>query len=274
MTDLEPHPTPSRAPLPWATLLPLAILWVCALLPVALFLVSRADPVLAVEVANTLSLWIGRLLLAGGALTVLGLLAYPPFPAWLRRFADRARRSWTVDRAPLLKALQDLEHFETAQKHFEVARIAWLRTDLSTVGPHAARAVELDPRMPQAHHLFGQFLLRVGATAQASRAFAAAEELDPGHAFGDALLMQARALALSGEHEHALARFEQHQAQHGGGHRSNYWRGEALAAAGHAEAAGEAFRAAAADPKRKLPAEENWFRALARVKSWRFGGKA
>ena len=85
---------------------------------------------------------------------------------------------------------------------------------------------------------------------------------------------QARALALSGEHEHALARFEQHQAQHGGGHRSNYWRGEALAAAGHAEAAGEAFRAAAADPKRKLPAEENWFRALARVKSWRFGGKA
>ena len=34
--------------------------------------------------------------------------------------------------------------------------------------------------------------LRAGALAQARHAFAAAERLDPGHSFGDALLMQAR----------------------------------------------------------------------------------
>lgn len=274
MAEPDPSSTPSRAPLPWASLLPLGAVWAGALLPVGLFLVSRADPVLAVELGNSISLWVVRLLLAGGAAAVLGAWAYPPFPAWLRRFFDRARRSWTVDRAPLQKALQELQHFETAQKHFEVARLAWIRTDLSMVGPHAARAVELDPTMAQAHHLFGQFLLRAGALAQARHAFAAAERLDPGHSFGDALLMQARALALLGEHEHALARFEEHRAQHGGGHRSDYWFGEALAAAGRKEEAGASFRAAAADPKQRLPSEENWFRALARVKCWRFGGKA
>lgn len=264
----------ARAPLPWASLLPLAAVWVCALLPVAFYLIHRSDPVLAVETANVLTTWSIRVLVGGGALALLGMLAYPPFPAWLRRFVDRVRRSWTVDRAPLLQAMKDLEHFETAQKHFEVARLSWIRTDMTLVGPHAARAVELDPSMPQAHHLFGQYLHRVGALPQALLAFEAAERIDPGHAFGDALLLQARVLFEMGRVDEALPRFEQHKQAHGGRHRSDYWHGEALAAAGRTEAAGDAFRAAARDPKQKLPAEENWFRALARVKCWRFGGTA
>ena len=137
----------------------------------------------------------------------------------------------------MAKALANLEHFETAQKHFEVARLSWLRTDLGTVGPHAARAVELDPKMPQAHLLLGHYLTRVGMLPQALLAFAAAEQLDPGHAFGEAQLMQARTLSLLGRHDEAVALFERYSAQHGGGHRSNYWRGEALANAGRAEEA-------------------------------------
>ncbi|MCK5942288.1 MAG: hypothetical protein KAI24_09995 [Planctomycetes bacterium] len=263
-----------RPPRSWAQRLPLALVWGCAALPFVLYLAHRSDPVLAVQIANGLTTWALRVLLFGGAGALVALLFYPPFPAWVRRFVDRTRRSWTVDRAPLLQALKDLEHFETAQKHYEVARLAWIRTDHTLVGPHAQRAVELDPSLPQAHHLFGQFLLRLGALPQALLAFENAERLDPGHAFGDALLLQARALALLGQHDEALNRFERHAQVHGGGHRSDYWRGEALLAAGRTAEAAEAFRAAAKDPKQKLPAEENWFRALARVKCWRHGGAA
>jgi tetratricopeptide (TPR) repeat protein len=270
----EQSPPPPKSPLPWASLLPLALVWGIALLPLVLYLLQTSDPVLAVETANALTTWSIRLVLGGGALSLLALIAYPPFPAWLRRFLDRIRRSWTVDCAPLQQALKDLEHFETAQKHFEVARLSWIRTDMMLVGPHAARAVELDPSMAQAHHLLGQYLHRVGALPQALLAFEAAERLDPGHAFGDSLLLQARVLFELGRHDQALERFAEHQRTHGGGHRSDYWRGEALAAAGRSQEAGDAFRAAARDPKQKLPAEANWFRALARVKCWRYGGKA
>lgn len=273
MTDTEPAAPLARSPVAWAALLPALAVWCCALLPVFLYLLQRRDPVLAVEVANTLTGWMIRALLAGGGLCGAGLIFYPPFPAWIRRFYDRLRRSWTVDRQPLIKALADLEHFETAQKHFEVARLCWLRTDLGMVGPHAARAVELDPQMAQAHHLLGHYLARVGALPQALLAFTAAERLDPGHAFGEAQLMVARTLSLLGRHEDALASFERHSAEHGGGHRSDYWRGEALATAGRPKDAGRAFREAAADPGQKLPAEENWYRALARVKCWRYRGR-
>ena len=256
----------------WPSLVPLAAAWACALLPAALYVVHLQDPVLAVELANNLSTWTLRALLGAAALGALALLAYPPFPAWLRRYVDRIRRSWTVDRTPMLQALKDLEHFETAQKHFEVARLAWIRTDFSLVGPHAARAVQLDPSMPQAHHLLGQFLLRVGAAAPALQEFEAADRLDPGHAFGEALLLQGRALSQLGRNEEALARFEQHAATFGGNHRSDYWRGEALLAVGRTDDAAAAFRDAAKDPKQRLPAEENYYRALARAKRWRYGG--
>ncbi|MGC6489599.1 MAG: hypothetical protein ACON4Z_18280 [Planctomycetota bacterium] len=272
MTDSPVDLGAPRAPLAWSSLAPLAAVWACALLPVGLFLVHRSDPVLAVELANDLATWSARLAIGGGVAGLLALLAYPPFPAWLRRFADRVRRSWTVDRAPMLQALKDLEHFETAQKHFEVARLAWIRTDLGLVGPHAARAVELDPSLPQAQHLLGLFLLRVGAPAQALLAFENAERLDPGHAFGESLLLQARALTLLGRDEQAVQRFERHAAAFGGSHRSDFWRAEALSAVGRSQEAAAAFRAAAADPGRRLPAEENWFRALARVRCWRLGG--
>lgn len=268
MTEPQVNGNPPRPGLDWTALTPLALVWACAALPFALYVVYQYDPVLAVELANDLAIWSLRFALGGGALGLLALLAYPPFPAWLRRFVDRVRRSWTVDRAPMLQALKELEHFETAQKHYEVARLAWIRTDLALVGPHAARAVELDPTLPQAQHLLGQFLLRVGAPAQALLAFQNAERLDPGHAFGESLLFQARALALLGRDEEAVTRFEQHAARFGGSHRSDYWRGEALAAVGRGQDAAAAFQAAAANPGRRLPPEENWFRARARVKRW------
>lgn len=251
--------------------LPLAIVWACALLPVALYLLQRQDPMLAVRVVIVLKTWTLRITLATGALAMLLLLAFPPFPAWIRRLVERTRTSWSIDRAPLLLAIEELRHFETAQRHFEVARLAWLRGDLGLCGPHAGRALELEPTMASAHHLFGQYLFRIGALPQAFAAFATAEELDRGHAFGSALLHAARVADLLGNHARALELFLQHERQHGSSPRSAYWRGEALLAAGHKDEARRAYANAAAEPAQKLTAEENWFRALARVKLWRTG---
>jgi len=273
MAEPQERTATARKPMLRWSLMPLVAVWCCALMPVALFFAHQVNPELAVEAANSMTKWSLRALVGGGALTMVGLLIYPPFPAWIRRFSDRVRRSWTVDRTPLLKALKDLEHFETAQKHFEVARLSWIRSDMTMVGPHAARAVELDPSMAQAHHLLGSFLLRVDALEHALLAFENAERIDPGHAFGDALLLRAQTLSRLGRLEQALKTFEQHRSVHGGGHRSHYWHAVALASAGRRGEAARAFREAAADPKQRLPAEENWFRALARVKCWRFGGE-
>jgi tetratricopeptide (TPR) repeat protein len=196
-----PEPASSDAPLPrlsWPARLPLAAVWCCALLPLALYALHAQDPVLAVEAANLLA-------------------------DWSLRVQHRA-------------------------------------------------AVELDPSLPQAHHLLGQFLLRLGALQPAREAFQNAERLDPGHAFGESLLLGARAAALAGRLDEALEDYARHAARHGGGHRSHYFHGEALAAAGRADEAARAFAQAAADPGQRLPPEEAYYRALARVKRWRYRG--
>lgn len=242
-----------------------------ALLPAALFLTHLIDPVLAVRSARLLTVLATDAALLTACLFVAGLLLYPPLPAWLRLLADRTRAAWSSDQPALQRARAELRHFENAQRHFEIARLAWIRRDFTLLGTHAARAVELDGELPGAHHLYGQFLLANARPAEAARQFEAAERLEPGHAFGAALLLEARATHLAGDTEAALQLFDRHATTYGSSHRSNWFHGEALLAAGRIDAARRAFAAAAAPPPQRLTAEENWFRALARVRCARLG---
>ncbi len=275
MADAPPPPSAPpaspRAPRRLAALLPLVLVWTAALAPFALWAVHQRDPELAVRLTQAARRYGSAALLVLAAATLVALLLYPPFPAWLRRSAARVRTSWSVDRAPLLRALSELQHLETAQRHLEVARLAWLRTDLALAGPHAQRAVELDPSLAPAQQLLGLLLLRAGALPQALAAFQAAEREDPGHAFGDALLHAARVQHLLGRDDDALATFAQHAERHGGSRRSSCWHGEALLAAGRRDEAAACFRAAAEPATTRLTADENWYRALARVRCWRLG---
>lgn len=261
---------PLRTRLP--ALLPLAAVWVSALLPVVFYLLNLGDPELAVAIAIRAKSLLLQAMAVLVAAVVVGVLFYPPLPAWLRRFVDRKKTAWSTDPALLTRALSELQHFETAQKHYEVARLAWTRADYLLVDTHLRRSVELDATMPSAQHLFGQFLLRMRSLPEARNAFEAAERLDKGHAFGEALLHVAHLQHLAGDIEAALKTFEQHEREHGASPRSKFWRGEALLAAGHQEPAAQAFVAAAADSKIRLTAEENWFRAQARVRCWRIRG--
>ena len=247
--------------------LPLAAVWLLAAWPVVLWAVHRGDPVLAVSMAQmlqrgatTTGLWL--LLAIGIACVVL-----PPVPAWLRLVWHRTWRRLGTDAAPLRKARADLANFESAARHLEIARLLWQRDQPEPATPHVQRALELDADIASAWHLLGAVRFAAADYAAAAAACARAEALDPGHAFGEALLLQGRARFLLGEPA-GLELLQRHRQHHGGGARSHLWLAEALQRAGDRPAAIAVLRTAAQKPPRASTAEEQWFRALARVRLW------
>lgn len=251
--------------------LALAAVWAAALLPPMLWLAHASDPALAVRVLQGVR---GAATTAAVVLGVLGailLALYPPFPAWLRLLLHRVRLSLASDRGPLLRAIGELKNFESAHRHLEVGRLALQLGDLDTAEPHLLRARELEPTLAAAHHQIGLLALRIGDLPVAFDAFTRAESFDPGHAFGDAMLLGGRCLHLMGDHRNAASVLREHTRRHGGSRRSSYWLGEALLGIGDRAGAADAFATAAAPPTQKLTAEENWFRARARMRRWRGG---
>jgi predicted Zn-dependent protease len=136
---------------------------------------------------------------------------------------------------------------------------------------HLQQAVEHDPGVAGHWHWLGLVQFDHGDWAAAAESFRRAEELDPGHAFGNALLLQGRARHQLGD-AGALALLVQHQRQHGGSPRSQVWLADAYARAGDRTAALASLQLAAAPPRVKLSVEENWFRAIARMRTFGRGG--
>ena len=264
-------PLPARRRIPSGHRLALLCVWLLAAVPPALWFISETDPELAVQIAQRGWSWCVRATIALAGLLLVAALAFPPVPAWIRLRWSEMRLSVTSDRGPLLRALGELQHFESPQRHLEVGRLALLRREFELAARHLHRTIELDPQLAAAHNMFGSCLLRFGKLDVAAVSFARAEELDPGHAFGDAQLHLGRCLHLLGRSRDAATVLQAHGHQHGGGRKSAYWRGQALEAIGDAAGANTAFAAAAAPPTSRLNAEENWFRALARVRAWRRG---
>lgn len=267
-----PLPGPIVAPrrTRWLAVLPLAVVWAIALVPPVLWLVHVADPEAAVRTAQVAWLWTGRVLLGIAVLAGLALVVWPPAAAGVRLAFARVRLLLTSDRAPLQRALGELQHFESAARHFEVGRLALQLDDTERAAVHLQRAIELDPEVAGAHHQFGLVLFRACRDEAALARFQAAERLDPGHAFGDALLHAGRASFRLGRHADAAAMLRAHEQRHGGGRRSHLWLGDALAAIGDRDGARRAWQTAAAPGR--LTAEENQARAVARVRLWRRGG--
>lgn len=247
----------------------LAAVWIAATVPIAAWFAAQHDPEAAVRATLVAGRWLHRLGVGALGCGVLALVIWPPFPAWVRLQFHRARIALTSNRDPLLRAIGELRHFESAARHLEVGRLALQLGDLRLAAPHLQRAVELDPGLAAAHHQIGLLLFRVDLPGEALEAFTRAESIDPGHAFGDALLYGGRCYHLMGDERNAVAVLREHQRRHGGGRRAGYWLGESLLGAGDDAAAAEAFAAVAAAPTQKLTAEENWFRARARVRTWR-----
>ncbi|MBL8748561.1 MAG: hypothetical protein JNK78_05330 [Planctomycetes bacterium] len=247
----------------------LALVWLIAAAPPALWLAHSKDPEAAVRAVQVANLWLTRGAFGAGIVTAILLLLFPPFPAWVRLVLHRSRLAFATDRGPLLRALGELQHFETAQRHLEAGRLALQLGDLDTAAPHLVRARELEPGLAAVHQQIGLLAFRVGDLPTALDGFTRAESFDPGHAFGDALLFGGRCLYLLGDAKNAAAVLREHDRRHGGSARSQFWLAEALVAADDPVGAAAAFASAAAPPKQKLTPEDNWFRARARVRAWR-----
>jgi len=252
--------------------LPLMLCWLLAIWPITLWLLAQGDPELAVRLAQHATTALIGCGLVLGLATLVALVAFPPFVAWLRLIVHRIRLSFGSDRGPLLKALGELQHFESAARHLEVGRLALGRSELQLAATHLGRAVELDPDVAGANYQFGLLLFRIGQVPMARAAFERAERLDPGHAFGNAVLEAGRCALVLGDEAAAVQLLEQHERAHGGNRKSHYWLGKARAANGDPDGARKAMQLAAEAPRQQLSAEDNWFRALARVWLWRGGG--
>lgn len=267
-STVPPMPPPKVAVRGRGERLALALVWLLAAVAPALLLVAQTDPEQAVRVVQTGTEIATQLLVWVALLGILAALLVPPIPAWCKLKLAQLRLSLASDRGPLLRALSELKHFASAQRHFEVGRIALARREYSLALPHLHAALELDPRSPASQHHFAMALFAVGYLPQAAQAFANAETLEPGHAFGDALLHMARCADLLDRHEEALAAYELHERRHGGGPKSRYWHALALDGAGRTAEATTVLALVAARPERRLTPEENWFRALARFRMW------
>lgn len=255
------------------SLLPLALASALAAWPLVLWLVHRQDPVQAVRLAQAVLYGAWTAAIWGAGLGVLVCLVFPPAPAWLRLVWHRSWRRLGTDAAPLRKARTELAAFESASRHLEIARLAFHRDQVALATVHVRRALELDGEIASAWHLLGAVEFAAADWAGAAAAFARAEVLDPGHAFGEALLLQGRAHFLLGEPA-GLELLRRHERNHGGGARSHLWLAQALQRAGERPAALAALRIAAQKPRRAATAEERWFRALAQVQLWRHGGRS
>jgi predicted Zn-dependent protease len=254
----------------------MALVWLLAAWPVVLLLVHLGSPVAAVQ----LEAGVGRVAVRTGVgaagVLALAALAWPTVPAGIRLGLSRLRLALTTDRAPLLRAIAELRHVETAARRLEVGRLALRLRDLPLAAENLRRAIELEPGNIGAHYQWALLCLENGSLPQARAALAAVVAADPGHAFGEAMLLLGRTTLRVGDAAAAREILLRHQREHGGSRRSHVWLAEACVAAGDAATAREAYAVAAAAPTTgpRLTADENWFRAKARVASRRRGAHA
>lgn len=255
--------------------LPLGILWAIGLYPIALVLLDRIGPPLAVRTALAVEVALGAAFWPALAAAALALL-WPPVPALLRLLVRNGIDRLRCDRTPLRRAVAELRHVETAARRLEAGRAALAVHDAAAALPHLLRAIELEPDQAAAHHQLGLAHQQRGDFAAAAAALERAVQLDPGQAFGGAMRSLGQALLQERRFRAAADVLQRHVREHGGNRGSHYWLGVSLRALGDRPGARAAFAVAAAPPppRPRLTASENWFRARARVALWTLGGAA
>lgn len=229
--------------------------------------VSLADGFAAVLSKAIWTLGIGSLLL---------LVFWPPTWPWGQRGLRALKARSGVDRGPMLRALKELEHFETADKHLTIGRCNWQMGNHLKAIPHLIRALQLEPDLASARFLLGRSLASARKPTEAAAVLIPLVAKDPGHGFGVARRELAKCLVEAGDPTRALSQLDAIDQEHGGTPFSGYWRGRALDQLGDRPGAKEAWGKAASG----VPAtgasgsgvprdrDANYWRALARVAPW------
>lgn len=254
------------------SVLPALLLWWTTGIGIALFVANAKDPVEAVRMARAIADIAPTALLWCGVTAFALALLWPPFPAALRLAVARIGETLRTDRGPLLRAIADLRNFESAARHLEAGRAANACRDYRAAIPHLIRAIQMERDLLAAHYQIGVAFFELGALQQSAQALTHVTAIEPGHAFGDALLRLARVRQLGGDRTGARDLFVQHQKEHGGNRKSHHWLGLAHLDVGDRDAARAALQVAASKANKPRTAEENWHRAKSRVLLWRLGG--
>lgn len=263
-------PTNPRLPLRWSGVI---LIWLLALWPCVLWLAYSASPELAVGLQSGAEKWVGRAGLVVLLLLVTAAAVYPPTLAMLRLQWHRLSSSMRADRDALLKAQIELQHLDTPARQLEVGRLALALGEPRLAVTHLQNVLAAEPDHTAARYQLAQALSAMRQLPAAHAELLRVVTSDPGHAFGEALQLLGWLHHLLGDDQGAVQLLRRHQQQHGGNRRSHYWLATVLEATGDREGAAAALRFAAAPPdKQRLTAEENWYRAKARVRLWRHRG--
>lgn len=261
-------PTNPRLPLRWSGVI---LIWLLALWPCVLWLAYGASPELAVGLQRGAEQWVGRVGLVALLLLVVAAAVYPPTLAMARLQWHRLTGSMRADRDALLKAQVELQHLDTPARQLEVGRLALALGEPRLAMGHLQNVLAVEPEHTAARYQLAQALFAMRQLPAAHAELARVVASDPGHAFGEALQLLGWLHHLLGDDQGAAALLRRHQQEHGGNRRSHYWLAVVLEATGDRQGAAAALRVAAAPPdKQRLTAEENWYRAKARVRLWHF----
>ncbi len=256
--------------------LALLLLWLLGLYPIVLAGIEWVTPITAVRIERAISAAAHMALTWGGGTGLIAALLYPPLPAGLRLLVRTAVDRLRTDRGPLLRALGELRHVETASRQLEAGRAALLARDPQQALPHLLRAIELAPAELDAHYRLGRALMDLGRPDRAIAPLHHVISQAPSHAFGEAMLQLGRCHMLVQDHRAAADLLARHAREHGGNRRSQFWLGRSLAAVGDRDGARTAYATAAAPPPRhpRLTAAEAFYRARARVAGWGKGASS
>ncbi len=244
-----------------------ALLFVVALIPVAMVVMHEKDPFAnlvfwfqAKEFAMQLGFY---LILAGCAAALL----YPPAIPFVRlRFSESWKRLGT-DRGPLHEGLARLKHLETHDERLRVGKLARQLGDSQLAIENLSRAFELDPSHLAGRYQFALLLTELGNYEDAASLLISVVREDEKYAFGDALLQLGRCLYRRRRDSEAIAALQRLQELFPGGRQALLLLARALADNGALEPARQSLELAKRpiESGQRLTPREALARAQAKV---------
>ena len=243
------------------------VLWLCALVPVALYFIHLSSPEAATRGVMAVGSALRWMLLGGAVAATVALVIYPPFLPGVRLSLRRLRTRLGTNLAPLREAEGRLQHFQTPADHLTAGRVLFQQGRLREALPHLVAAIELDPRHAGARYQLGLALIQARQLQGAAEQLAAAVQIDADHAFGNALLELGVVLERGNAGEQAVEALQRHTAKFGPDRRAMLHQARALTRLDRRDEAVELLRQAAQPPEdgRSMTLENQLARSQARV---------
>ncbi|MEQ8762675.1 MAG: tetratricopeptide repeat protein [Planctomycetota bacterium] len=143
-------------------------------------------------------------------------LVYPPFGQKVSKHWKRFSAQLRADRAMYRELLTQIEHFPNATAFYRLGLYWQEQYEWDDSILMLQRALELDPDLLSARYRLALAYFETGQFQSAVQELETVVERERSHAFGEAILMLARALEEAGRSEDALERYREYLTYSGG----------------------------------------------------------